>query len=163
MAMVVEATVHTKSAVANLCSRPRMAKSLAGQRKIVALNMYRATYGRVKGAVKGLCDLDFTFRLGPPDCKPSRSKAACRAIAPKSPQNWGALGVQGYWERNSSSKLIGSAHPRQHPRSQHSLVGAHAVDLVTAKNKNLLFQKPKRTSHTITCSRVDHGRTYTVD
>ena len=38
--------------------------------------MYRATYGCVKGAVKGPCDLD--FRLGPPDCKPSRSKAACR-------------------------------------------------------------------------------------
>ena len=85
--------------------------------------MYRATYGRVKGAGKEPCDLDHQT------ASQSRSKVACRPNAPKSPQNWGALGIRGYWERDLRSKLIGSAHRRQHLRSQHSPHGgAHAVD-----------------------------------
>ena len=51
---------------------------------------HRATYGRVKGAGKGPCDLDHQT------ASQSRSKAACRPNAPKSPQIWGALGVQGF-------------------------------------------------------------------
>ena len=88
-----------------------------GPKKNSCLNI--ASIGQRMGASRVLGK--WALRLGPPDCKPKPKQS--RPNAPKSLQNWGALGVQGYRERDLRSKLIGSAHPRlarQHsPRSRH--------------------------------------------
>ena len=78
---------------------------------------HRATYGRVKGAGKGPCDSDHQTA--------SQSRSAKR-LAGRMHQNHrrsGARWASKVLGKGFAFKLIGSSHPRQHPRSQHSPPG----------------------------------------
>ena len=84
--------------------------------------MYRATCGRGKSAGKGPCDLDHQT------ASQSRSEAACRPNAPKSPQNWGAR-----WAFEGTGKGIcvrncSPVRTRDWPGSTRLAGAAHAVE-----------------------------------
>ena len=82
------------------------------------------------------------MRLGPPDCKPKWKQSGLQAECTKNTAELGRVGHSRVL-RNLRSKLIGSAHPRQHLRSQHSpREGARAVDTLGGECRERASRQP---------------------